>query len=115
LLDLALHIGFPDLIALFQEPQTFTDDLASGFIISNSHLLADKFFHRVRQRNVHLWNSPQPSWTSNFDIDVQLKSPFAESDVSLIPYSLRLLGPLLTEFSRKASYRVYISFLDEIL
>ena len=65
-------------------------------------------------------SATQPSFqkkikASNFEFDVQLKSPFAESDVSLIPYSLRLLGPLLTEFSRKASYRVYISFLDEIL
>ena len=36
-------------------------------------------------------------------------------ELPLIPYSLRLLSSLLTEFNRKASYQVYFSFRDEIL
>src|SRR4029077_11154702 len=43
LLDSVAHVSFPDFIALFQKAETFTNDLAGGFVVANRHFLADKF------------------------------------------------------------------------
>jgi hypothetical protein len=40
------HVSFPDFIALFQKAETFTNDLAGGFVVPNRYFLADIFLHR---------------------------------------------------------------------
>ena len=51
LLDPAPHLGLPKIIALFEETESFTDNLAGRFIISNGHFLTDDPITAVRFKN----------------------------------------------------------------